>query len=131
MPSYPVTIRGVHYPSHAAAARALGLPIGALWYAAERGTLQRAGLGRNSWSKKKVWIDGVEYPTQVAAAKALGMRKESFNARVYNAKKRGETEFKCKEKLVKFQLENDLIVQEREARQTARQTQKGQQHAAE
>jgi len=48
----PIVIRGVSYPSKAAAARALGITVQAVHDAAMRGRIDNAGLGRNWWHKK-------------------------------------------------------------------------------
>lgn len=42
----PIVIRNVRYPSHAAAARALGITRSAVTRHALNGTLDKAGLGR-------------------------------------------------------------------------------------
>jgi hypothetical protein len=74
----PTRIRGVLYPSQAAAARALGIKPNTVARALNRGTEEFAGLGRR-WPSdfgqkpKPCEIDGVQYPSQKAAATALGL----------------------------------------------------------
>lgn len=48
-PSIKTTIRGVEYPSRAAAARALGVSREAVVQALRRGTVDRVGLPRSTW----------------------------------------------------------------------------------
>ena len=67
----PVTIRGVEYPSQAAAAAALGVNPGTIHCAAKHGRLDAVGLGTNP--SKPTTIRGVEYPSRRAAAQALGV----------------------------------------------------------
>lgn len=40
----PISIRGTHYPSARAAARALGVSYGTIYYHLNAGTLDRAGI---------------------------------------------------------------------------------------
>jgi len=65
----PCSIRGVDYPSHAAAAAALGVTrqrVHQLAAQAQDGCKHRTG-------SKPVTIDGVTYPGTAAAAEALGV----------------------------------------------------------
>jgi hypothetical protein len=77
-PPVRTIIRGVEYPSMAAAARALGVNRVAVWQAAERGTLNRVGFG----DKVPVIIDGITYPSLSEAARALGITHQSVSSRV-------------------------------------------------
>jgi microsomal dipeptidase-like Zn-dependent dipeptidase len=65
----PITIRGTTYPSRADAARALGISVSAVSYAARNGGLDRVGLG----SKIPVTIRGTTYPSIADAAASLGV----------------------------------------------------------
>lgn len=67
----PVTVRGVGYPSHAAASRALGISEATFLRAAKIGqdNIDRAGLGRGV----EITVDGVAYPSKAAASRALGI----------------------------------------------------------
>lgn len=49
--SCPVVIRGIHYPSMAAAAKKLKISRGTVFKALEKGTLDYAGLGRSYWRR--------------------------------------------------------------------------------
>lgn len=71
--SLPVTIRGVEYPSHEAAARALGLTSSTISKARRKGTLHRVGTGRTGAEAMPVRIHGRDYPSAKAAAAALGV----------------------------------------------------------
>lgn len=64
-----VRIRGVDYPSQAAAARTLGVSYTHVCRALDRGDADSIGISRF----KSVTIKGVEYPTASAAARALGV----------------------------------------------------------
>lgn len=70
-------IRGVMYESMAEAARALGVSAHAIWDAAERGRLDRVGLGR-----RQVSVRGVEYESMSAAARGLGVNHATVRAAV-------------------------------------------------
>ena len=67
-----VTIHGETFPSLSAAARAYGVSPNAIWQAAEKGRLDKVGLGKGNKSKP-VTIGAVRYPSMVAAADALGV----------------------------------------------------------
>ena len=76
-----VTIRGVAYPSHAAAAKALGCAANTITKAAARGTLDMVGVSKNP-KPKPVTIRGVTYPSRTAAAEALGVTPPAIQAAV-------------------------------------------------
>ena len=79
MTAVPTRIRGVDYPSMGAAARALGVTRGAIWYAMEKGTLDRCGLGAIGIGaavtglRKPCWYRGKHYPSRSDAARAHGV----------------------------------------------------------
>lgn len=75
----PVTIRGITYPSMAAAARTFGLNPGTVFKAKEEGRLDHCGLGQNK--AQPVTIDGVEYPSIQQAARATGINFETLRKR--------------------------------------------------
>ncbi len=77
-PPVRTIIRGVEYPSMAAAARALGVHRSVVWRAAERGTLDRVGFG----DKVPVTIDGITYPSLSEAGRALGITRQAVASRV-------------------------------------------------
>jgi hypothetical protein len=90
--SLPVTIRGVEYPSMAAAARAFRLSVDTVDRARKRGTLDRVGLGPGrplkhppQPPKQQVTIRGEVFPNLKAAAKALGCPKHQ----AYRLRKEG------------------------------------------
>jgi hypothetical protein len=68
-----ITIRGVEYPSHMAAAEALGVSTSAVTRAQERGYLQALGLKRRGDASRPCRVGSVDYPSRAAAAKALGV----------------------------------------------------------
>lgn len=75
---HEVTVRGVTYPSHSAAARALGVSAQALHSAVSRGSLHRIGSGRCGKEPMAVRIRGVVYANAAAAAKALGVTRKAI-----------------------------------------------------
>lgn len=79
----PITIRGVTYGSHGAAARDLGVTRAAIFLARQRGTLESVGAGATSASPVK--IRGKVYPSGYAAARELGLCKST----IYNALEKG------------------------------------------
>lgn len=64
-------IRGVTYPSRAAAARALGVTVDAMNKALAEGRLDTVGLGQAGRAAMAVMIRGKTYPSARAAARAL------------------------------------------------------------
>jgi molybdenum-dependent DNA-binding transcriptional regulator ModE len=73
-PKKPITIRGVEYPSRAAAARALGITYESLRRAMQEDRLDTVGLkprGKNHG--RRVRVDGKRYPSIWAASKATGI----------------------------------------------------------
>jgi len=78
-PPVRTIIRGVEYPSMAAAARALGVNRVAVWQAAERGWLDGVGTGMK---RTPVTIDGITYPSLSDAGKALGITRQAVASRV-------------------------------------------------
>lgn len=81
----PLTIRGVEYPSLAAAAKAFGISVAAICIARRRGRLETVGLDPKKTAATPVTIRGVTYPSQYAAAKALGLSTTT----IWNALERG------------------------------------------
>lgn len=80
----PVTIRGVNYPSHSAAARALGVSASAVSAAVALGTQDHIGLGNAGRSRigrrgNPITIGGVTYPSQSTAARALGVSTSTIS----------------------------------------------------
>ncbi|MBC6437127.1 MAG: hypothetical protein GDA52_03060 [Rhodobacteraceae bacterium] len=73
----PITIRGVTYPSQAAAARALGVSTSSVARLARRGEPDSIGIGTKSG--QPITIRGVTYPSQAAAARALGISRQAVN----------------------------------------------------
>lgn len=76
MKGNPVRIRGVDYPSQAAAARALGVSASAIGMALAVGRPDSAGLGSGAGGGhpgKPCWYRGKRYPSRTAAAKACGV----------------------------------------------------------
>ncbi len=69
----PVRIRGVDYPSQAAAARAIGIAHQTLTQHLDRGTPDRAGL---RWGRQ-VRLNGAEYPSITVAAEATGLTRSA------------------------------------------------------
>ena len=76
----PVTIRGVTYSSHTAAALALGVSARAVGVAKKRDSLDSVGLS----NAKPITIRGTTYSSQIEAALALGVSTRAVCA----AKKR-------------------------------------------
>jgi len=74
----PVTIRGVDYPSIAAASRALGVRREAVDKAIAAGRLEFCGLGRGIPDPMPITIRGVAYPSARAAAQALGVKPSAI-----------------------------------------------------
>lgn len=74
----PVTIRGITYPSQAAAAKVLGVAKATVCAAAKRGTLDKVGLGLSQPGCEPAYtrpttVAGVTYPSRKAAAEPLGV----------------------------------------------------------
>lgn len=78
----PITIRGVTYPSRAAAAQVLGIQVEGLYDAIRRGTVQNAGLGQGKAKCIPITIRGVTYPSYAEAARALGVSPSSVQQAV-------------------------------------------------
>lgn len=81
MPNHrkPITIRGVDYPSKAAAAKALGITYESLRKAIVDGRLETVGLnpkGKNHG--RRVRIDGKVYKSLAEAARATGVTYNSL-----------------------------------------------------
>lgn len=81
MPNHrkPITIRGVDYPSKAAAAKALGITYESLRKAIVDGRLETVGLnpkGKNHG--RRVRIDGKVYKSIAEAARATGVTYDSL-----------------------------------------------------
>ena len=81
----PITVRGVTYDSHHAAARALNLSVGTIYLAKKRGTVD--GLGMTARTRAAVnhykmatptRINGVHYPSIQAAANALNINRSTL-----------------------------------------------------
>ena len=77
----PITIRGVEYPSQAAAGKALGISHNRVYKAALAGRKESLGLGLPGCVKATVpvTIRGVSYPSLHAAAKALGIAQSNLS----------------------------------------------------
>ena len=71
----PIVIRGVHYESQAAAARAFNVSHVTITRAVNRGTQDRIGLGTG---KRPIVWDGVEYSSIIDAARAAGLTRHKF-----------------------------------------------------
>lgn len=89
----PVTVRGVSYPSQAAAAEALGVAPSAIHGALERGTMDSVGLGRNRHNLVPMQIGDKVYPSAVEAAKATGVNVKTLRQYVAKARGRGNDWF--------------------------------------
>jgi len=75
----PTTIRGVTYPSMAAAARALRLHPQTIFQAAERGTLDNVGLGIKGAPGSPCYMNGKRWPSQSKAARVLNVRPATIS----------------------------------------------------
>lgn len=76
----PVCIRGVHYPSITAAARALGVTDRAVHHALDEGNPDRVGTGKSR--PRQFTYNGVTYRSQAACARAYGIPTNTFNDRL-------------------------------------------------
>ena len=81
----PVEIRGVVYPSHKAAAEALGVSISSISHSLrKRGCADRVGLGLvggplgNTNRAVPITILGLEFPSRTIAAKDLGITRSQL-----------------------------------------------------
>lgn len=91
MKGNPVRIRGVDYPSQAAAARALGVSVSTIGMALAVGRPDAAGLGSGFGGGrpgKPCWYRGVRYPSRTAAARACGVSVAAVSKTVRAAAKR-------------------------------------------
>lgn len=68
-----VRIRGVTYPSVKAASEALGVTVGAIYSALNRGNIDTVGLGKSK--KEPIYLFGVSFPSMAAAALALNFKR--------------------------------------------------------
>lgn len=84
----PVRIRGVTYPSHRIAARALGVSERTLRLALDAGRVDQVGLRRKKGGAPGVpcVYRGQEYPSQIAAALACNVSTNSVYRAVRRAK---------------------------------------------
>jgi hypothetical protein len=72
---HSITIRGVHYPTQAAAARALGVSRQTVTSAVKAGRTEFIGLGYAPGAHRApqpITVDGVQYRSLTAAAVATG-----------------------------------------------------------
>lgn len=81
----PVEIRGIVYPSHKAAAEALGVSISSISHGLrKRGSADRVGLGLvggplgNKNRAKPITILGCEFPSRTIAAKELEITRSQL-----------------------------------------------------
>lgn len=75
-------IRGVAYPSRLAAAKALGVRPECIYRHAAKGTLDKAGLGRQTTPPVVTTpsvIRGVSYASDLEAAEALGVSSKTIS----------------------------------------------------
>jgi len=98
----PTPIRGKIYSSQSEAARALGVPQSAVFSAAEKGTLDGVGLGRNHSTKHPVSLDGVKYDSQADLARAIGVDPKHLNTKVRKARKQGRKSITIKQGVVSW-----------------------------
>lgn len=77
-----VVIRGVTYPSGAAAARANGVTPEAVYAARRAGTLHRVGCGRPGAEAMPVALAGKVYASAEAASKALNIKLTTIYAAI-------------------------------------------------
>lgn len=89
----PVTVRGVSYPSQAAAAEALGVAPSAIYGALERGTLDSVGLGRARHNLVPMQIGETVYPSAVEASRATGVNVKTLRNYATKARGRGNDWF--------------------------------------
>ena len=82
MTPQPTFIRGTHYPSQRAAARAIGVSPKTVFQSLERGTQERVGLakptGQLGRPGRACHINGRDWPSITAAARALGVRRNTI-----------------------------------------------------
>lgn len=90
----PTKIRGVIYPSQAAAARALGVSQTTVFHAIEAGREDQVGLGRPGAPPKPCYMNGRRWPSIRAAAAALGVSKTAIS----RARRQGRLEVRAKER---------------------------------
>lgn len=85
---FPVRIRGVTYPSHRIAARALGVSERAVRNALDAGRVDEVGLRRKKGGAHGIpcVYRGQEYPSQIAAALACNVSTNSVYRAVRKAK---------------------------------------------
>ena len=76
----PITIRGVTYPSHTHAAKAVGVVPSTITLAKSNGTLDLVGLGR----EVPVTVRGTYYHSSRAAARALGVAESTISTALNN-----------------------------------------------
>ena len=76
--SIPCTVKGVDYPSRAAAARALGISPRAVTAALAEGRADRVGWLKESVRAQPVEILGTRYPSLHAAETATGIRSATL-----------------------------------------------------
>lgn len=79
----PVTIRGTRYPSHTAAARALGITRQAIGAALDAGRLDALGAARAG--PRPVRVGDAVHRSINAAAQALGLCNETLRTRLHRA----------------------------------------------
>ena len=93
----PVEIRGIQYPSQAAAARHLGISAQAVGSALDRGKLDGVGLGRNALTRCKITLVSKEYPegkvfASIAdCARYLGIKPVNLHSLRCRARKEGRS----------------------------------------
>lgn len=94
----PVKIRGVLYPSQAAAARALGVKQTNISKALDAGTIDNIGLGRNFGRKKPLLIQRGDEPAILAqsqgeAARIIGITASVMQHQIMKHRKKGQASF--------------------------------------
>lgn len=78
----PITIRGVTYPSHTHAAKAVGVVPSTITLAKATGTLETVGLGR----KVPLTVRGTYYDSVREAARAIGVSEGTVSRALNNGK---------------------------------------------
>lgn len=82
MKKIPVTVRGVLYPSQAAAARALGICRQGITQALQIGDINKVGLRPYTHKSKPITVNGVRYLSIQKAAKATNTPYSTLQSRV-------------------------------------------------
>lgn len=109
-----ITIRGITYPSIAAAGRSIGVASTTILSAIADGREQTVGMGHNYSRKVKVELNGVIYGSSTRLARSLGVDTNKLTSAIAYARRLKKTELQTEYGLIKiignaFETDPDFV----------------------